>query len=174
MCVWLSGTPRPTNYDGCEPVTMSATTAGPSVALSFAAVQALVAACVGVGVLVVRADGFRPLAGIAAVLVSSAALAWVVKHAARTFTTPQAATATTDVSADRLGALLITVAGSSGYVLSDDRVTELLGHAPRSLSAGRGDEWSIVADILNAEAVRLGVAPTATPSAVAALAAGVS
>jgi hypothetical protein len=171
MCDWhLNPTqPRPSDYDGCQPNVVGGSVAVSGVALAVVAVVAWSLPSIAISrhhpVVVPVFGAFL----LAVVLVLMRVLVGLSRDA-------NAETVGRALVLDKLGALLVTVVGEKGYTLTDDQIDGLLRRVALwwSLPAAVDDAWlaASVARILNAEADRIGVAPTATPTAVRALALG--
>lgn len=170
MCSWHlhPNDPKPVDYDGCLPVVASRS--------SFPAAHAVAVAATAVfawpTITITRSHPDVVPVFVAGLVAVGLVLVSVLVGLRRQARTERAATA---VVLDKLGALLVTVAGEKGHAFTDAQIARLLDRVSVwTLPAVIDDAWltTSVARLLNAEADRVGIAPTATATAVRALALG--
>jgi hypothetical protein len=171
MCLWPEGTPRPVNHDGCEPVEVVAT--GRNMGALLAA-PALVAALVFATSGVTGKTVPLPSTGImlAVVVATAVAVLGVGVGVLRGLPKAPVTASVALLPAERVRSLaagtLTAYAEIHGYTPSPAVVQAMLPplatFQPLALAAAQDHAAFLVADIVNAQAVRVGSIHRVAPS----------
>lgn len=169
MCVWLEGTPRPRNHDGCEPVEV-ATTTRKIHPLLFASPVAIVLA------LTMSSDGtlrwpssstFLTVIAVAAGSVLFVGIG-VLRRLPKTPVTPAPVVLSAEKVHGLAASTLARYAALHGYqptpTVIEAMLPPLATFRPMALDAAHDFAALITADIVNAQAVRIGSIHRVAPS----------